>query len=179
VRLRPSFFDALFRGSGTRARKLMYDFPGLIYQALSSQRLCCIGSPFVPSGKTAVTEPPVISIIDDDESVRSATCNLVRSLGYIVHPFASAVEFLQSGYLHETSCVIADVQMPAMTGVELQAHLRAQGHRVPFIFITAFPVEISRARALKAGATCFLTKPFDGDVLIKCLASALSGIEAE
>jgi FixJ family two-component response regulator len=156
----------------------MYDFPGLIYQAFSSQRLCCIGSPFAPSGKTAVTEPPVISIIDDDESVRSATCNLVRSLGYIVHPFASAVEFLQSGYLHETSCVIADVQMPAMTGVELQAHLRAQGHRVPFIFITAFPVEISRARALKAGAICFLTKPFDGDVLIKCLASALSGIGA-
>lgn len=126
-----------------------------------------------------MSEPPVISIIDDDVSVRAATCNLVRSLGYIVHPFASAVEFLQSGHLHETSCVITDVQMPAMTGVELQAHLRAQGHRVPFIFITAFPVEISRKRALEAGSICFLTKPFDGDVLIKCLASALSGIGTE
>ena len=126
-----------------------------------------------------MTEPPVISIIDDDESVRAATCNLVRSLGYMVHPFASAVEFLHSGYLHETSCVIADVEMPAMTGVELQAHLRAQGHLVPFIFITAFPVEINRARALKAGAICFLTKPFDANVLTKCLASALSGIRAE
>jgi FixJ family two-component response regulator len=122
-----------------------------------------------------VSELPVISIIDDDESVRAATCTLVRSLGYIVHPFASAVEFLRSNYLHETSCVIADVRLPAMTGVELQAHLRAQGHCVPFIFITAFPVEISRARALKAGAICFLTKPFDGDVLIKCLESALDG----
>jgi FixJ family two-component response regulator len=126
-----------------------------------------------------VSEPPVISIIDDDVSVRAATCNFVRSLGYIVHPFASAVEFLKSGYLQETSCVITDVQMPAMTGVELQAHLRAQGHRLPFIFITAFPVEISRKRALEAGSTCFLTKPFDGDVLIKCLASALSGIGTE
>ena len=122
-----------------------------------------------------MSELPVISIIDDDESVRAATCNLVRSLGYIVHPFASATEFLRSDHLPGTSCVIADVRMPGMTGVELQAHLRAQGHCVPFIFITAFPVEISRARAMKAGATCFLTKPFDGDILIKCLASALAG----
>jgi FixJ family two-component response regulator len=117
----------------------------------------------------------VISIIDDDGSVRCAICNLVRSLGYVVHPFASAVEFLRSDRLHETSCVIADVKMPEMTGVELQDHLRAQGHCVPFIFITAFPVEISRARALKAGAICFLTKPFDGDTLAKCLECALGG----
>jgi FixJ family two-component response regulator len=122
-----------------------------------------------------VSELPVISIIDDDGSVRCAICNFVRSLGYIVHPFASAVEFLQSDHLHETSCVIADVKMPVMTGVELQAHLRAQGRCVPFIFITAFPVEISRARALKAGAICFLTKPFDGEALAKCLECALGG----
>lgn len=126
-----------------------------------------------------MSAPPVISIIDDDVSVRAATCNFVRSLGYIAHPFASAVEFLRSGHLQETSCVITDVQMPAMTGVELQAHLRARGHRVPFIFITAFPDEISRKRALEAGSVCFLTKPFVGDVLIKCLASALSGIGME
>lgn len=123
-----------------------------------------------------MSEFPVISIIDDDESVRTAICNLVRSLGYIVHPFASAAEFLRSGDLHETSCVIADVRMPAMTGIELQAHLRAEKHCVPFIFITAFPVEISRARALKAGAICFLTKPFDGETLAKCLESALGGL---
>lgn len=122
-----------------------------------------------------MSELPVISVIDDDESVRAAICNLVRSLGYIVHPFASAIEFLQSGDLNKTSCVIADVRMPAVSGVELQAQLRAEGHCVPFIFITAFPVEISRERALKAGATCFLTKPFDGDTLARCLESALGG----
>lgn len=120
-----------------------------------------------------MSELPVISIIDDDRSVRAATYNLVRSLGYIVHAFASAEEFLRSTQLNGTSCVIADVQMPAMSGVELQAHLLAQGHRVPFIFITAFPVESICARALKAGATCFLTKPFDGETLIKCLDNAL------
>jgi len=121
-----------------------------------------------------VSEIPVISIIDDDVSVRAATCNLVRSLGYVVHPFASPMEFLGSDDLRETSCVIADVKMPAMTGVELQAHLRERGHCVPFIFITAFPVEITRARAMKAGAICFLTKPFDGEALARCLECALA-----
>ena len=116
---------------------------------------------------------PVISIIDDDASVRTATGNLLRSLGYIVHTFASAEEFLRSTQFNETSCVIADVQMPVMTGVELQALLLAQGHRVPFIFITAFPEETIRGQAMKAGAICFLTKPFDRLTLIKCLDTAL------
>jgi FixJ family two-component response regulator len=122
-----------------------------------------------------LSEFPVISIIDDDGSVRTAIYNLVRSLGYIVHTFASAEEFLRSPQLNGTSCVIADVQMPTMSGVELQTLLLAQGHRVPFIFITAFPVESVRARALKAGAICFLTKPFDGETLIECLDVALGG----
>jgi FixJ family two-component response regulator len=122
-----------------------------------------------------LSNPPVISIIDDDGSVRAATYNLVRSLGYIVHAFASAEEFLRSPHLNDTSCVIADVQMPTMSGVELQAHLLAKGHRVPFIFITAFSVESARARARTAGATCFLTKPFDGEALVKCLDAALEG----
>ena len=117
----------------------------------------------------------MISIIDDDASVRAATDNLLRSLGYTVHTFASAEEFLQSAHFNGTSCVIADVQMPAMSGVELQALLLARGHRVPFIFITAFPEETIRARALKAGAICFLTKPFDRLTLIKCLDAALEG----
>ncbi len=118
---------------------------------------------------------PVISIIDDDASVRVATNNLVRSLGYTVHTFASAEEFLRSAHLNDASCVIADVQMPAMSGVELQSVLLTQGHRVPFIFITAYPEETTRARALKAGAICFLTKPFDGGTLIRCLDAALDG----
>jgi FixJ family two-component response regulator len=122
-----------------------------------------------------LSNPPVISIVDDDRSVRAATYNLVRSLGYTVHTFASAEEFLRSPHLKDTSCVIADVQMPAMSGVELQSHLLAKGRRVPFIFITAFAVESARRQALKAGATCFLTKPFDGEALIKCLDAALEG----
>jgi FixJ family two-component response regulator len=117
--------------------------------------------------------PPVISIIDDDASVRAATNNLVSSLGHIVHTFASAEEFLRSAHLNDTSCVIADVQMPAMSGVELLTLMRTQGNRVPFIFITAFPDEGVRARALKAGAICFLAKPFAGSTLIKCLDTAL------
>jgi FixJ family two-component response regulator len=127
------------------------------------------------SGRTALSSPPVISIVDDDGSVRAATYNLVRSLGYIVHAFASAEEFLGSPHLNDTSCVIADVQMPAMSGLELQAHLLAEGYRVPFIFITAFAVDNARVRALKAGATCFLAKPFAGEALINCLDAALQG----
>ncbi|MEH2513535.1 FixJ family two-component response regulator [Nitrobacteraceae bacterium AZCC 1564] len=120
-----------------------------------------------------MSNTPVISIIDDDGSVRVATSNLVRSLGYIVHAFASAEEFLLSNEVNGTSCIIADVQMGEMSGIELQAHLHAQGHRVPFIFITAFPAESVRARALNAGATCFLTKPYDADALINCVDAAL------
>ncbi|WOH50652.1 response regulator transcription factor [Bradyrhizobium sp. sBnM-33] len=116
----------------------------------------------------------VISIIDDDGSVRAATRNLVRSLGYVVHSFASAEEFLQSPHLNDTSCVITDVRMPAMSGLDLQAHLLDTGHRFPFIFVTAFSVESDRARAMKAGATCFLSKPCDGEALIKCLETALA-----
>ena len=127
------------------------------------------------SESTALSNPPVISIVDDNGSVRGATCNLVRSLGYIVHAFASAEEFLGSPHLNDTSCVIADVQMPAMSGFELQAHLLAKGYRVPFIFISAFFVDNARVRALKEEATCFLAKPFAGEALIDCLDAALQG----
>ena len=128
-----------------------------------------------PQEGQLLSNPPVISIVDDDGSVRAATGNLVRSLGYVVHAFASAEEFLGSPHLNDTSCVIADVQMPAMSGLELQAHLLTEGYRVPFIFITAFSVDSARVRALKAGAICFLAKPFAGDALIDCLDAALQG----
>jgi FixJ family two-component response regulator len=105
--------------------------------------------------------------------VRATTDSLVRSLGYVVYTFASAEEFLRSNRLDDLSCVIADVQMPGMSGVELQAHLLTQGHRVPFIFFTAFPDEQIRAQALRAGAICYLTKPFDGDSLVQGLQVAL------
>jgi FixJ family two-component response regulator len=120
-----------------------------------------------------VSSNPVISVVDDDASVRVATDNLLCALGYIVHTFASAEEFLRSAHFNDTSCVIADVQMPTMSGVELQALLLDRGQRVPFIFITAFPDETVRARVRKSGAICLLTKPFDKLTLIKCLDAAL------
>jgi FixJ family two-component response regulator len=116
----------------------------------------------------------VISVIDDDASVRAATNNLLSSHGYIVHTFGSAEEFLQSAELNESVCVIADVQMPAMSGLDLLTHMRAQGYAAPFIFITAFPEENVRVRALKAGAVGFLAKPFAGPVLINCIETALN-----
>jgi FixJ family two-component response regulator len=115
----------------------------------------------------------VISVIDDDASVRTATHNLLSSHGYLVDTFASAEAFLQSARLNESSCVIADVQMPAMSGLDLLTHLRAQGYAAPFIFITAFPEDSIRTRALKAGAIGFLAKPFAGPALISCLKAAL------
>jgi FixJ family two-component response regulator len=126
-----------------------------------------------------LTVAPVISIIDDDASIRAGLNNLVRSLGYIVSTFASAAAFLQSAQLHETCCVIADVRMPAMSGVELQSHLRSQGYKVPFIFITAVPDETTRRQALNDGAICFLTKPFDEGTLIECLNTALDQHRSE
>jgi FixJ family two-component response regulator len=120
-----------------------------------------------------LTVVPVISIIDDDASIRAGLSNLVRSLGYMVSTFASAEEFLQSVQLHNTWCVIADVRMPGMSGVQLQSHLRSQGYAVPFILITAVPEESARNQALHDGAICFLTKPFDEDVLIGCLSTAV------
>jgi FixJ family two-component response regulator len=117
--------------------------------------------------------PPVISVIDDDASVRAATNNLLSSRGYVVHTFASAGDFLQSDRLQDSSCVVADVQMPAMSGLDLLTHLRTQGNKTPFIFITAFPDESVRARALKAGAIGFLAKPFAGPDLIKCIEAAM------
>jgi FixJ family two-component response regulator len=115
----------------------------------------------------------VISVVDDDASVRAATTRLLKSLGFTAHAFASANEFLQSPRLRDTSCLIADVQMPGMSGVQLQEYLIAQGHSTPIIFITAFPEDSIRERAMNAGAICFLSKPFDGARLIECVDRAL------
>ena len=120
----------------------------------------------------------VIAVIDDDASVRAATNNLLSSHGYLVHTFASAEEFLQSVLLNGSACVIADVQMPAMSGLDLLTHMRVQGYAAPFIFITAFPEESVRVRALKAGAVGFLAKPFAGPALINCVEAALNRDES-
>jgi FixJ family two-component response regulator len=116
----------------------------------------------------------VISVIDDDASVRAATNNLLSSHGYMVHTFASAEDFLQSAHPGDSSCVVADVQMSGMSGLDLLTHVRTRGNDVPFIFITAFPDESVRVRALRAGAICFLAKPFAGPVLIGCIETAMN-----
>jgi FixJ family two-component response regulator len=117
----------------------------------------------------------MISIVDDDESVREATKGLVRSLGYATATFASAEEYLRSDRVRDTSCLITDVQMPGMTGVELQDRLIASGKRTPVIFVTAFPEENIRARVLEAGAFGYLSKPFNDECLIECIDEALKG----
>jgi FixJ family two-component response regulator len=135
-----------------------------------------LGKRLPASGVVVLSTPSVISVIDDDASVRAATNNLLRSRGYIVHTFASAEEFLRSpDLMDETSCVIADVQMSVMSGLDLLANMRTLGYYVPFIFITAFPDEGVRARALTAGAIGYLAKPFAAPSLIKCLDTALEG----
>ena len=117
---------------------------------------------------------PLISIIDDDESMREAIKGLMRSLGYRVEAVASAQEFLSSRLVRRTSCVIADVQMPGMTGLELYQRLSTSGKRVPTILITAYPDDGVRERALSASVVGYLSKPFEEDDLLACVRSALT-----
>ena len=127
-----------------------------------------------PATRSILSTRSIISVVEDDASVRASMNNLLRSLGYVVHTFRSAEEFLGSACLNDTSCVISDVQMSPMNGLELLANVRIRGYAAPFIFITAFPDEQVRASALKAGAACFLAKPFAMPKLIACLDAALA-----
>ena len=120
-------------------------------------------------------EAPVISIVDDDEWSRIGTTKLVRSFGFAAHDFPSAHALLNSPLLARTACVISDIQMPVLSGLQLLDELRTHGHDMPIIFVTAFPNERVRAQALLRGAICVLTKPFDGETLELCLAAALKG----
>jgi FixJ family two-component response regulator len=120
-----------------------------------------------------LTKAPTIAIIDDDETIRTGLHFLLTSLGYDVYSFGSAADFLQSEQLHDSSCVISDVRMPFMSGIQLQAHLRSVGYKVPFIFITALPEESIRRQAFDDGAIGFLNKPLDDQALIACLQKAL------
>ena len=115
----------------------------------------------------------LIAVVDDDESVREALTGLLKSLGYRAVSFRSAKDFLQSRRRDGTACLIADVQMPGMTGPELHDRLVASGKPIPTILITAYPDEIVRARALQAGVQGYLAKPFSDGDLLTCLQSAL------
>ncbi|CAM5775356.1 Response regulator protein TodT [Labrys miyagiensis] len=124
-------------------------------------------------GFTDVSKVQIVSIVDDDESVRTAMEGLVRSLGFVACTFGSAEDFLSSPQAEATDCLITDVQMPGMSGLELQNHLRARGSRMPVIFITAYPERNVRQRAEAAGAIAFLEKPSDGGVMAHYLNQAL------
>jgi FixJ family two-component response regulator len=115
----------------------------------------------------------MIAVVDDDESVREALAGLMKSLGYQAMTFSSAADFLNSKGRDRAACLIADVQMPGMTGPELHDRLTSSGNPVPTILITAYPDESVRVRALQAGVICYLTKPFKESDLLACLRSAL------
>lgn len=117
---------------------------------------------------------PLIAIVDDNSSMREAIGGLVESVGYRAASAASAEEFLGSRHVHRTSCLIADMQMPGMTGLELHQRLSAAGKGIPTILITAYPDERVRERALAAGVVGYLAKPFDEDDLLACIGSALA-----
>lgn len=116
---------------------------------------------------------PVISVVDDDESVRQALAGLLRSAGLQVATFASAQEFLGSRHLRTAACLILDLQMPGMGGLELQQRLAEAGHRIPIVVLTAHGDEDARAKALAGGAVAFMAKPFDGEALLGAVEVAL------
>jgi FixJ family two-component response regulator len=128
--------------------------------------------------EVGVPMKPLISIVDDDDAVREGTMDLVRAMGFIAEAFQRAEDFLTFSRLHRTSCLIADVRMPGMTGLELHDRLVRSGAVVPTILITAFPEDRDRAHALQAGVVCYLSKPFDEVDLLVCIHLALRHLKA-
>jgi FixJ family two-component response regulator len=120
----------------------------------------------------------LVSIVDDDRFFRESTGRFMRSLGYTIEVFPSAADFLASPRLSETACLIADVHMPAMTGLELYRRLIEAGHSIPTIIVTAYPNDVDRVRALNDGVICYLGKPVDEQHLIRRLRMALSSGDA-
>lgn len=116
----------------------------------------------------------VIAVVDDDTAVRTGIDSLIRSLGWRSCLFASAMAFLDSDCLHQVDCLITDVQMPGMSGLQLHEQLTARGLAIPTLFITAFPEDSIRRRAMTGSAVGFLAKPFSAQALIDCLESALA-----
>jgi FixJ family two-component response regulator len=121
----------------------------------------------------SAAETTTIAIIDDDEPVRITMSSLVRSLGFKAVAFSSAEEYLASPQRHAFACLISDVQMPGMSGLDLQDRLAAEGRSPPIIFITAFPHENIERRARSAAAVCVLNKPFESHTLVECIERAL------
>ena len=129
---------------------------------------------FAVSKGITVASQRCIAIVDDDESVRDAAANLFRSMGLTAVAFSSAEDFLSSDCVDRTSCLVLDVQMPGMGGLDLQRQLAATGREIPIVFVTAYPDPAVQDKALKSGAICFLTKPFDEGDLLDGLNTALA-----
>jgi FixJ family two-component response regulator len=123
-------------------------------------------------------KPALVAVVEDDQFFRESMRRLMRSRGYRVEAFPSAADFLASPHLGETACLIADVQMPAMTGPELYRHLIASGYEIPTILVTAYADDRVQARALKDGVVCYLPKPVDEKCLLRCLHAALQSWES-
>ena len=117
----------------------------------------------------------LISLIEDDEPFRESMQKLMRALGYSVEAFSSAAKFLGSPILANTDCLVSDINMPGMTGLELHRHLVEAGYAIPTILVTAYPDEVDRGRAVNDGVVCYLCKPVDDYQLESCLRSALDG----
>jgi FixJ family two-component response regulator len=125
-----------------------------------------------PKGVSA-TEHPLLSVVDDDVSVRESLPDLLREFGFAARAFSSAEEFLSSGLVDETSCLILDIAMPGMSGPELDQELKHRGQEIPIIFITGQRDETIRARVLKQGAAGFLQKPFSDTAMLAAIRTAL------
>ena len=160
-----------------------YDDTASRQRALQAGAVAFLGKPFTDEillrtirsallGQLGVRKN-LISLVDDDESIRRATTLLIESFGFHAAAFESAESFLKSDQLHTTACLIVDIQMPGMNGLQLLSHLAAAGYKIPIIFITAYDKEKSRQQALQAGAVAFLGKPFSDELLLRALRAAL------
>lgn len=159
---------------------------GISHRLVAPALLCRGPSPTLRSGMQArrigsaakvawkpMPKNNLISIVEDDQPFRESMRKLVSSLGYTAEAFPSAADFLASPLLTATACLVTDVQMPGMTGLELHSHLVAAGYTIPTILVTVYPDEVVRRRALKDGVVCYLSKPVDDDHLERCLRCAL------
>jgi FixJ family two-component response regulator len=133
---------------------------------------------FERTARGGVMKKLLVSVVEDDRFFRESMRRLMRSLGYNVEAFPSAADFLASPRLAETACLIADVHMPAMTGVELYRRLIDAGHAIPTILVTAYPNDADRARTLDDGVVCYLRKPVNEQRLLRCLQAALTSGES-
>jgi CheY-like chemotaxis protein len=180
---RRAFYEQFIHVNSTHSKRIA---KRLNHRLSAPALLCCQPSPtlsswlqarwerrYASAEKAAMSQHPLISIVEDDQPFRESMRKLVRALGYTVEAFPSAADFLASPLLPETACLVTDVQMPGMTGVELHRHLIDAGYAIPTILVTAYPDEVVRKRVLMNGVVCYLSKPVDDEHLERCLRSAL------